>query len=124
VEEERPPLNASEEVGREVVHHALPDSDPGEGEDDVDRAVDGKDDETGDDHPEQKSARGVAPRLAADGVAILMISSELPEIIGMSDRILVMRQGRIAGELPRSEATQEAIMALATGIATPVDPAA
>jgi ABC-type sugar transport system ATPase subunit len=63
-------------------------------------------------------------QLAADGVAILMISSELPEIIGMSDRILVMRQGRIAGELPRSQATQEAIMALATGIATPADSAA
>jgi ABC-type sugar transport system ATPase subunit len=45
-----------------------------------------------------------------------MISSELPEIIHMSDRILVMRQGRIAGELGRSEATQEAVMALATGV--------
>jgi ABC-type sugar transport system ATPase subunit len=45
-----------------------------------------------------------------------MISSELPEILGMSDRILVMRQGRIAGELARQEATQEAIMALATGV--------
>ncbi len=56
--------------------------------------------------------------LAAQGVAILMISSELPEILGMSDRILVMRQGRIAGELPRSEATQERIMALATGFAS------
>jgi ABC-type sugar transport system ATPase subunit len=56
--------------------------------------------------------------LAAQGVAILMISSELPEILGMSDRILVMRQGRIAGELPRAEATQERIMALATGFAS------
>jgi ABC-type sugar transport system ATPase subunit len=56
-------------------------------------------------------------RLAADGVAILMISSELPEIIHMSDRVLVMRQGRIAGELTHQEATQEAIMALATGVA-------
>jgi ABC-type sugar transport system ATPase subunit len=51
-------------------------------------------------------------------VAILMISSELPEILGMSDRILVMRQGTIAGELPRAEATQERIMALATGFAS------
>jgi ABC-type sugar transport system ATPase subunit len=67
---------------------------------------------------------GLMHQLAADGVAILMISSELPEIIGMSDRILVMRQGCIAGELPRSQATQEAIMALATGIATPADSAA
>ena len=38
--------------------------------------------------------------LAAEGVAVLMVSSELPEVIGMSDRILVMRDGRIAGELP------------------------
>jgi ABC-type sugar transport system ATPase subunit len=54
--------------------------------------------------------------LARRGVAILMISSELPEVLGMSDRILVMREGRIAGELDRSEATQERIMALATGL--------
>ncbi|MFM9107396.1 MAG: sugar ABC transporter ATP-binding protein [Chloroflexota bacterium] len=54
--------------------------------------------------------------LARQGVAILMISSELPEILGMSDRVLVMREGRIAGELPRAEATQERIMALATGL--------
>lgn len=53
--------------------------------------------------------------LAAQGVAIIMISSELPEILGMSDRILVMHEGRIAGELSREEATQEAIMHLATG---------
>ncbi len=55
--------------------------------------------------------------LAGQGVAILMISSELPEVLGMSDRILVMRRGRIAGELSRAEATQERIMALATGFA-------
>jgi ABC-type sugar transport system ATPase subunit len=55
-------------------------------------------------------------QLAGDGVAILMISSELPEIIYMSDRILVMRQGRIAGELAREVATQESVMALATGV--------
>jgi ABC-type sugar transport system ATPase subunit len=54
--------------------------------------------------------------LAKQGVAILMISSELPEILGMSDRVLVMRQGRIAGELLRAEATQERIMGLATGL--------
>lgn len=51
--------------------------------------------------------------LANDGVAILMISSELPEILGMSDRILVMREGRITGEFMRDEATQEKIMAAA-----------
>jgi ribose transport system ATP-binding protein len=54
-------------------------------------------------------------RLAAQGVAIIMISSELPEVLGMSDRILVMHEGRIAGELSRHEATQEKIMHLATG---------
>ena len=53
--------------------------------------------------------------LAAKGVAIIMISSELPEILGMSDRILVMHEGRITGELSRAEATQEKIMHLATG---------
>ncbi len=54
-------------------------------------------------------------RLAANGVAIIMISSELPEILGMSDRILVMHEGQIAGELSREDATQEKIMWLATG---------
>jgi ribose transport system ATP-binding protein len=53
--------------------------------------------------------------LAKSGVAIIMISSELPEVLGMSDRILVMHEGRIAGELSRAEATQEKIMHLATG---------
>jgi rhamnose transport system ATP-binding protein len=53
--------------------------------------------------------------LAAAGLAILMISSELPEVLGMSDRILVMRGGRIVGDLPRAEAAQERIMALAVG---------
>jgi ABC-type sugar transport system ATPase subunit len=52
-------------------------------------------------------------RLARDGVSILMISSELPEILGMSDRILVMRQGRVTGEFTREQASQEAIMACA-----------
>jgi ribose transport system ATP-binding protein len=52
--------------------------------------------------------------LAADGVAILMISSELPEVIGMSDRILVMHDGRIAAELD-SGSSEEAVLAAATG---------
>jgi ribose transport system ATP-binding protein len=54
-------------------------------------------------------------RLAGEGVAILMISSDLEEIIGMSDRVLVMHEGRLAGELPRSGLNEEAIMRLATG---------
>ena len=53
--------------------------------------------------------------LAEKGKAILMISSELPEILGMSDRVLVMNEGRITGEIPSpSHATQEDIMKLAT----------
>jgi rhamnose transport system ATP-binding protein len=52
--------------------------------------------------------------LAARGLAILMISSELPEVLGMSDRILVMREGRLTGEFTRAEATQERLMAAAT----------
>jgi ribose transport system ATP-binding protein len=56
--------------------------------------------------------------LAAQGVAILMVSSELPEIIGMSDRVLVMREGELVGELndrAGQEITQENIMQYATG---------
>jgi rhamnose transport system ATP-binding protein len=53
--------------------------------------------------------------LAAQGTAILMISSELPEILGMSDRIVVMRQGTIARILSREEATQQLIMSIALG---------
>jgi len=58
-------------------------------------------------------------RLAEAGVAILMISSELPEILGMSQRVLVMRDGRIVADLPRGEATEEGIVAAATGQAAP-----
>jgi len=54
--------------------------------------------------------------LAAQGMAILLISSELPEILGMSDRVAVMRGGTITGILDRSEATQERILSLALGV--------
>ncbi|BER92327.1 MAG: ribose transport system ATP-binding protein [Candidatus Atribacteria bacterium] len=54
-------------------------------------------------------------KLIEKKVGIIMVSSELPEILGMSDRILVMREGRIVGELNREEATQEAILSLAVG---------
>jgi ABC-type sugar transport system ATPase subunit len=54
-------------------------------------------------------------RLAEEGVAVLMISSELPEILGMSHRVLVMRGGQIVAEFPRQDASEEAIMAAATG---------
>ncbi len=56
----------------------------------------------------------IISRLAQEGVAILMISSELPEVLGMSDRILVMHEGRIAGELPGG-AAQEDVMTYAAG---------
>lgn len=53
--------------------------------------------------------------LARQGVGIVLISSELPEVMGMSDRILVMSEGRVTGEFQRHEATQEKIMACAMG---------
>ncbi len=54
--------------------------------------------------------------LAASGIAILLISSELPEILGMSDRALVMREGRLVGEFIRAQANEEKLLACATGI--------
>ena len=53
--------------------------------------------------------------LAGEGMAILLVSSDLPEVLAMSDRILVMREGRQMGVLDRESATQEAVMSLATG---------
>ena len=53
--------------------------------------------------------------LAGQGVAILMISSELPEVLGMSDRVMVMHEGTVTGFLDRGEATQERVMHLASG---------
>jgi len=53
-------------------------------------------------------------RLVGQGLGILMISSEMPEIMGMSDRVIVMCQGRITGEFSRAELDQEAIMTCAT----------
>jgi ABC-type sugar transport system ATPase subunit len=55
-------------------------------------------------------------QMASQGMALIMISSELPEILGMSDRVLVLREGHVMGELSREEATEEKIMILATGI--------
>jgi rhamnose transport system ATP-binding protein len=53
--------------------------------------------------------------LAGDGLAVLMISSELPEVLGMADRVLVMHEGRLTGELSRAEADEESVIRLATG---------
>jgi ribose transport system ATP-binding protein len=54
-------------------------------------------------------------QLAQQGLALLMISSDLEEILGMSDRVLVMHEGRLAGELPRDGLSEAAVMHLATG---------
>ena len=53
--------------------------------------------------------------LAGEGLAVIMISSEMPEILGMSDRVMVMHQGRLTGTLDRAEADQVSIMQLASG---------
>lgn len=66
------------------------------------------------------AVHGLMSQLAAQGMAILMISSELPEILGMSDRILVMREGHLTGQFSRAEATQEKIMLAATQTIQPV----
>jgi ribose transport system ATP-binding protein len=54
-------------------------------------------------------------QLAANGVAILFVSSEMEEILRLSDRTLVMHEGRLTGHLPRAQLTEESIMHLATG---------
>jgi ribose transport system ATP-binding protein len=66
---------------------------------------------------------GLIRRLADMGKAILMISSELTEIIGLSDRILVMSEGRIVGELSAEQATEENILTMAYGLDEPTSPA-
>lgn len=54
-------------------------------------------------------------KLAEQGLAIVLVSSELPEVLGLSDRIMVLHEGRVTGEFVRSEATPEKVMAAATG---------
>jgi D-xylose transport system ATP-binding protein len=54
-------------------------------------------------------------RLAAEGMAIVLVSSELPEVLGLSDRVLVLHEGRLSGQFRRDEASAEAVMAAATG---------
>ena len=53
--------------------------------------------------------------LAGQGLAVLMISSELPEVLGMADRVLVMREGRLVREIARAEADEESVVRAATG---------
>jgi ABC-type sugar transport system ATPase subunit len=58
----------------------------------------------------------IIDNLARDGMCILLISSELPEILGMSDRALVMREGRLVGEFARSDANEERLLSSAAGV--------
>ena len=55
-------------------------------------------------------------RMAESGAAVIMISSEMPEILGMSDRIAVMYEGKMIGDIPAREATQERILNMASNI--------
>jgi rhamnose transport system ATP-binding protein len=57
----------------------------------------------------------IIDQLAAEGMAVLMISSELPEVLGVADRILVIHEGRLTGEFARADATEDKIMRAATG---------
>jgi D-xylose transport system ATP-binding protein len=54
-------------------------------------------------------------RLASKGLAIVLVSSELPEVLGLSDRVVVLHEGRVTGEFRREEATPESVMFCATG---------
>lgn len=56
--------------------------------------------------------------LAAQGLSVIMVSSEIPEVIGMSDRVIVMRDGRIATELSGGDLTPETLVRHAAGITT------
>ena len=66
----------------------------------------------------------IVSELAASGLAIIMISSDLPEVLAMSDRILVLHEGRVAEEITRTEATEERVMLAATGQVHAAPPAA
>jgi len=57
----------------------------------------------------------IISELAASGLAIILISSDLPEVLAMSDRIIVLHEGRVTAEIPRAGATQERVMFAATG---------
>jgi rhamnose transport system ATP-binding protein len=57
----------------------------------------------------------IISELAGSGLAIILISSELPEVLAMADRVIVLHEGRVTGTFARSEATQERVMYAATG---------
>ena len=60
----------------------------------------------------------IISELAASGLAIILISSDLPEVLAMSDRILVLHEGAVAAEIPRADATEESVMFAATAQAS------
>ena len=62
-------------------------------------------------------------RLARDGIAVIVISSELPEVIALADRIVTLCEGRLTGEISRGEATEERLMRLMTQRASALEPA-
>lgn len=71
---------------------------------------------------EAKAAiHGLIDELAQQGLAVILISSELPEVINLSTRVLVMREGRLVGELPRDQVSQESILRLMAGVEERVD---
>jgi len=61
----------------------------------------------------KKEIHAILSQLTQDGVSIIMVSSELPEILGMSDRIIVMHEGEVKGEILRKDATQHLILSMA-----------
>ncbi|MGQ0453087.1 hypothetical protein ACT4UM_10220, partial [Bacillus sp. SS-TM] len=63
----------------------------------------------------KKEIYSIMNKLTEQGDAVIMVSSELPEVLGMSDRVLVIHEGKVGGVLGKDEASQESIMALATG---------
>ncbi|MBJ3789679.1 ribose ABC transporter ATP-binding protein RbsA, partial [Bacillus sp. OA1] len=63
----------------------------------------------------KKEIYSIMNKLTEQGDAVIMVSSELPEVLGMSDRVLVIHEGKVGGILGKDEASQESIMALATG---------
>jgi hypothetical protein len=69
----------------------------------------------GADLTQQRRSEEEINRLAQERLAVVLVSSELPEVLGLSDRVLVLHEGRVTGEFKREEATPEAVMACATG---------
>ena len=63
----------------------------------------------------KKEIYSIMNKLTEEGDAVIMVSSELPEVLGMSDHVLVIHEGKVGGILEKDEASQESIMALATG---------